>query len=100
MPCTPEAVAQFREAGVVFGPGKAANAGGVATSALEMQQNASRDAWSFRHTEERLTEIMKNIHSTCRQPAAACGCPDDSVGGRNVAGLRKGAAAMLAFGVI
>src|SRR5699024_9088607 len=46
MPCTPEAVAQFREAGVVFGPGKAANAGGVATSALEMQQNASRDAWS------------------------------------------------------
>ena len=100
MPCTPEAVAQFREAGVVFGPGKAANAGGVATSALEMQQNASRDTWSFRHTEERLTEIMKNIHSTCLETADEFGRPDDYVVGANVAGFRKVADAMLAFGVI
>ena len=100
MPCTPEAVTQFREAGVVFGPGKAANAGGVATSALEMQQNASRDAWSFRHTEERLTEIMKNIHTTCLETADEFGRPDDYVVGANVAGFRKVADAMLAFGVI
>src|SRR5690606_25961768 len=56
MPCTPDAVAAFREAGILFGPAKAANAGGVATSALEMQQNASRDSWTFEQTEKRLRE--------------------------------------------
>lgn len=60
MPATPEGVRIFQETGVALGPGKAANAGGVATSALEMQQNASRDSWSFAHTEERLAEIMAN----------------------------------------
>ncbi len=100
MPCTPEAVAVFREAGVAFGPGKAANAGGVATSALEMQQNASRDAWSFEHTERRLTEIMKNIHATCLETAEEMGRPGDYVMGANVAGFRKVADAMIAFGVI
>src|SRR3546814_6037052 len=62
MPSTPEAVRIFQEAGVLFAPGKAANAGGVATSALEMQQNASRDSWTFDQTEERLASIMRNIH--------------------------------------
>ena len=100
MPCTPEAVASFREAGTAFGPGKAANAGGVATSALEMQQNASRDTWSFEHTEKRLTEIMTNIHTTCLETAEEYGCPGDYVVGANVAGFRKVADAMLAFGVI
>src|SRR3546814_17260174 len=66
MPSTPEAVRIFQEAGVLFAPGKAANAGGVATSALEMQQNASRDSWTFDQTEERLASIMRNIHDSCR----------------------------------
>ena len=65
MPSTPEAIRAFQEAGVCFGPGKAANAGGVATSALEMQQNASRDRWSFEKTEARLAEIMRDIHDAC-----------------------------------
>src|SRR5690554_3156601 len=69
MPTTPEGVRVFRESGVAFGPGKAANAGGVATSALEMQQNASRDSWTFEYTEERLTEIMVNIHDVCYETA-------------------------------
>ncbi|MBM7502479.1 glutamate dehydrogenase (NADP+) [Brachybacterium muris] len=100
MPCTREAIEVFRGAGVSFGPGKAANAGGVATSALEMQQNASRDTWSFEHTEERLTQIMKNIHSTCLETAEEAGRPGDYVVGANVAGFRKVADAMIAFGVI
>ncbi|MDN6399660.1 MAG: NADP-specific glutamate dehydrogenase [Brachybacterium sp.] len=100
MPCTPEAVSVFRAAEVAFGPGKAANAGGVATSALEMQQNASRDAWSFEHTEERLTEIMKGIHARCLETAEEVGRPGDYVVGANVAGFRKVADAMIAFGVI
>ncbi|HIY23690.1 MAG TPA: glutamate dehydrogenase, partial [Candidatus Brachybacterium merdigallinarum] len=70
------------------------------TSALEMQQNASRDAWSFEYTEDRLTEIMKGIHRTCLETAEELGCPGDYVVGANVAGFRKVANAMLAFGVI
>ncbi|ASK65752.1 glutamate dehydrogenase [Brachybacterium avium] len=100
MPCTPEAVSVFRAADIPFGPGKAANAGGVATSALEMQQNASRDAWSFEHTEQRLTEIMKGIHARCLETAEEVGRPGDYVVGANVAGFRKVADAMIAFGVI
>ena len=69
MPCTPDAVRAFQAAGVAFGPGKAANAGGVATSALEMQQNASRDSWSFEHTEQRLAEIMAGIHDLVSETA-------------------------------
>jgi glutamate dehydrogenase (NADP+) len=66
MPCTPDAVRLLTEAGGAFAPGKAANAaGGVATSAVEMQQNSSRDSWSFVHTEERLAEIMGGIHDRC-----------------------------------
>src|SRR3712207_5247966 len=73
MPSTPEAVRVFREAGIAFAPGKAANAGGVATSALEMQQNASRDRWTFEHTEARLEEIMRGIHRRCHDTAEEYG---------------------------
>nr|WP_297424333.1 NADP-specific glutamate dehydrogenase [uncultured Actinotalea sp.] len=100
MPSTPDAVALFQEAGVLFGPGKAANAGGVATSALEMQQNASRDSWSFEHTEERLAEIMVGIHDRCAQTAEEYGAPGDYVLGANIAGFQRVADATLALGVI
>ncbi|QTG81023.1 NADP-specific glutamate dehydrogenase [Arthrobacter crystallopoietes] len=100
MPCTAEATALFQEAGTLFGPGKAANAGGVATSALEMQQNASRDAWSFEHTEERLGDIMVGIHESCAATADEYGMPGNYVAGANISGFRRVADAMLALGVI
>ncbi len=100
MPCTPEAVRVFQEAGVLFGPGKAANAGGVATSALEMQQNASRDSWTFEETERRLAKIMREIHDTCAATAEEYGKPGDYVLGANVAGFVRVAEAMRALGVI
>jgi glutamate dehydrogenase (NADP+) len=100
MPCTPEAVRVFAEAGVVFAPGKAANAGGVATSALEMQQNASRDSWTFEHTEERLRHIMAGIHARCLDTAEEYGTPGNYVAGANIAGFIQVADAMLALGVI
>ncbi|HJA04649.1 MAG TPA: NADP-specific glutamate dehydrogenase [Candidatus Microbacterium stercoravium] len=100
MPSTPTAVEVFQEAGIAYGPGKAANAGGVATSALEMQQNASRDTWSFEYTEERLTDIMKGIHQNALETAEEFGRPGNYVVGANVAGFRKVADAMIAFGVI
>ena len=100
MPCTPDAVRAFQLAGVAFGPGKAANAGGVATSALEMQQNASRDRWSFRQTDERLADIMKNIHRRCREAAEEFGLPNDYVLGANIAGFRKVARATRALGIV
>jgi glutamate dehydrogenase (NADP+) len=100
MPCTPEAVRTFAEAGIAFGPGKAANAGGVATSALEMQQNASRDSWTFEHTEARLAEIMTNIHRTCAETADEFGTPGDLVRGANIAGFQRVATAMNALGLV
>ncbi|MDO5741060.1 MAG: NADP-specific glutamate dehydrogenase [Ornithinimicrobium sp.] len=100
MPCTPGAVSVFQEAGLLFGPGKAANAGGVATSALEMQQNASRDSWTFEHTDGRLHEIMRGIHERCVATAQEYGQPGDYVFGANVAGFTRVAEAMLAMGVI
>jgi glutamate dehydrogenase (NADP+) len=100
MPCTPDAVRLLTEAGVAFAPGKAANAGGVATSALEMQQNSSRDSWSFAHTEERLAEIMRGIHDRCLDTADQYGSPGDYVAGANIGGFIQVADAMLALGVI
>ncbi|GAB6984952.1 NADP-specific glutamate dehydrogenase [Nocardioides pyridinolyticus] len=100
MPCTPGAVDAFAAAGVVFAPGKAANAGGVATSALEMQQNASRDSWTFEHTEERLAEIMRGIHHRCLATADEYGLPGNYVAGANIAGFIQVADAMIALGVI
>ena len=100
MPCNEEAVEAFQNSDVLYGPGKAANAGGVATSALEMQQNAQRDSWTFDYTEDRLTQIMQNIHRRCLETAEEDGHPGDYVMGANIAGFRKVADAMLAFGVV
>jgi glutamate dehydrogenase (NADP+) len=100
MPTTPEGIRIFLEAGIAFGPGKAANAGGVATSALEMQQNASRDSWSFEHTEARLAEIMCHIHELCAETADEFGAPGDLVLGANIAGFQRVGRAMLALGLV
>ncbi|SFS08241.1 glutamate dehydrogenase (NADP) [Agrococcus baldri] len=100
MPTTQGAARLFSEAGVTFAPGKAVNAGGVATSALEMQQNASRDSWTFEHTDERLGEIMRGVHDLCYETAEEYGRPGDYVAGANIAGFNRVADAMLALGVI
>jgi len=100
MPTTPDGVKVFMEAGVPFGLGKACNAGGVATSALEMQQNASRDSWTFEYTEQRLAHIMREIHRTCYTTAEEYGSPGNYVVGANIAGFTRVAEAMLAFGVV
>ena len=100
MPTTPDAVAAFQDAGVLFAPGKAANAGGVATSALEMQQNASRDSWTFEHTEDRLEAIMTGIHDRCAATADTYDRPGNYVAGANIAGFTKVADAMIALGVV
>ncbi|CAH9017778.1 NADP-specific glutamate dehydrogenase [Candidatus Nitrosacidococcus sp. I8] len=100
MPTTPGGVKVFHEAKIAYGPGKAANAGGVATSALEMQQNASRDSWSFDTVEQRLHSIMKNIHQECFETGAKYGYSNNYVVGANILGFRRVAEAMLAFGVI
>ncbi len=100
MPCTPEAVDLFQEARILYAPGKASNAGGVATSALEMQQNASRDSWHFDETETRLEQIMTDIHTRCVDTAAEFGEPGNYVLGANLAGYMRVADAMVALGVI
>ncbi|MCZ2805460.1 NADP-specific glutamate dehydrogenase [Modestobacter sp. VKM Ac-2983] len=100
MPTTPGAVRVLRDAGVAFAPGKAANAGGVATSALEMQQNASRDRWTFQHSEQRLEEIMRGIHARCHETAEEYGAPGDLVLGANVAGFLQVADAVHAHGLV
>ncbi|MEN0136631.1 MAG: NADP-specific glutamate dehydrogenase, partial [Rhodococcus sp. (in: high G+C Gram-positive bacteria)] len=101
MPCTAGAVALFRDAGVLFAPGKAANAGGVATSALEMQQNAARQSWSWEETETRLERIMAEIHQHTRATAATyTDDPDNYVAGAAIGGFIRVADAMLAQGVV
>ena len=99
MPCTAEAVEVLRDAGVVLCPGKAANAGGVSVSVLEMQQNARLETWSFGHVDARLHEIMEGVFERCHETAEAYGAPGDYVVGANVAGVRRVADAMLALGV-
>ena len=100
MPCVPGATEAFRGADVLYAPGKASNAGGVATSALEMQQNASRDSWGFDETESRLEDIMRDIHRNCVETAEEFDSPGDYVMGANLAGYIKVADAMVAQGVI
>ncbi|MFH8258761.1 NADP-specific glutamate dehydrogenase [Streptomyces roseolus] len=100
MPVTPKAVRLLQEAGVAFGPAKAANAGGVATSALEMRQNAGRVSWDFARVEQELAAIMRDIHRTCVETAERYGTPGDNVAGANIAGFERVAAAMLDQGVI
>ena len=100
MPATESAIQKLHESEILFGPGKAANAGGVAVSALEMHQNASRDALTFEDTEERLTVIMKRIHKTCYETADQYGKPGNYVYGANIAGFKKVADAMISLGLI
>ena len=101
MPCTADASALFRAAGILFAPGKAANAGGVATSALEMQQNAARTSWTRTETEQRLEMIMHSIHDHARETASAyTGEPDNYVVGAAIGGFIRVADAMLAQGVV
>jgi glutamate dehydrogenase (NADP+) len=99
MPSTPEAVAAFQSAGVLFGPAKAANAGGVATSALEMSQNSMRLSWTFEEVDAKLHDIMVNIYKNCSKTAKEFGLADNLVAGANIAGFLKVADAMLWQGV-
>src|SRR3546814_13081317 len=87
MPSTPDAVDLFHQNGVMFAPGKAANAGGVATSALDMQQHASRDRWTFDQTEQRLAQIMRSIHDNCAATADESSAPGHYVLGATIAGF-------------
>ena len=100
MPLTPEAIAIVRDNGLLYSPGKASNAGGVATSGLEMSQNSLRMAWSFEEVDEKLSGIMVNIYAACYAASVECGKPGDLMVGANVAGFLKVAEAMLAQGVV
>lgn len=100
MPTTPEAIDMLQDAGVLYAPGKASNAGGVATSGLEMQQNSIRTQWPFAETEGKLHDIMVNIHQTCLETADTYGMPGNYVAGANIAGFEKVADAMVAQGLI
>ena len=99
MPCTPEAINRFKQHGILYAPGKASNAGGVAVSALEMSQNSIRMSWSEKELEQRLQDIMIQIHDQC----VKYGTQDGQVNyirGANIAGFIKVADAMLAYGVV
>lgn len=94
MPSTPEAVAKFLAAGVLFGPAKAANAGGVATSGLEMSQNSERLSWTFEEVDQKLHGIMKNIFHNAYNASKEYGFEGNLVVGANIAGFLKVADAM------
>jgi glutamate dehydrogenase (NADP+) len=100
MPSTPDAVKIFQENNVLYGPGKAANAGGVATSGLEMSQNSMKISWTREEVDNRLFIIMRSIHKACVETAEAYGKKGDYVTGANIAGFTKVANAMLAYGVV
>ena len=100
MPCTPEAVELFLESNILFAPAKAANAGGVATSGLEMSQNSQRLSWSFEEVDQKLQDIMVKIFHNADEAAKSCGKDGNLVVGANVAGFIKVAEAMLAEGII
>jgi glutamate dehydrogenase (NADP+) len=100
MPTTPEGVHVFLESKILYGPGKAANAGGVATSGLEMSQNSLRMSWSREEVDGHLHRIMKDIHRNCVETASAYGTPGNYVDGANIAGFLKVADAMLDQGVV
>lgn len=100
MPCTPEAIEVFQKARILFSPGKASNAGGVATSGLEMSQNSMRYNWSSEEVDKKLHEIMKNIHQKCVEYGQTEDGHVDYVKGANIAGFVKVADAMLAQGVV
>ena len=100
MPSTPEAIHIMQEHGILFGPAKAANAGGVATSSLEMCQNSQRLNWTFEEVDTRLRLIMDSIYEQCTQAAEEYGVPNNLVAGANIAGFTKVARAMVAQGIV
>ena len=100
MPLTPEAIETVKSNGLLYSPGKASNAGGVATSGLEMSQNSIRMSWSFEEVDEKLQGIMKNIYKACYDASVECGKPGDLMLGANVAGFLKVAEAMMAQGIV
>ena len=100
MPTTPDATAYLMENGVAFMPGKAANAGGVLVSGLEMSQNSERLAWSAEEVDQKLVTIMKNIHKASVEAAEECGLGYNLVAGANIAGFKKVADAMMAQGLV
>ncbi|HMQ16887.1 MAG TPA: glutamate dehydrogenase, partial [Phycisphaerae bacterium] len=100
MPTTPAGVEVFLESKILYGPGKAANAGGVATSGLEMSQNALRMAWSREEVDQKLHRIMVNIHQACKETAETYGTPGNYVNGANIAGFLKVANAMMDQGLV
>jgi glutamate dehydrogenase (NADP+) len=100
MPTTAEGVDIFLDAKILFGPGKAANAGGVATSGLEMSQNSMRMSWSREEVDRRLHQIMKSIHKTCVEAAETYGAPGNYVHGANIGGFLKVARAMMEQGLV
>lgn len=100
MPCDAKAIEVFREAGILYGPGKASNAGGVAVSALEMQQNAGLEQWTFEQVDLQLRDIMERIHDSCLRYAGLYGCSDDYLVGANIGGFLRVAQAMLAHGAV
>jgi glutamate dehydrogenase (NADP+) len=100
MPTTIDGVNQFLKAGILFGPGKAANAGGVATSGLEMAQNSMRISWTREEVDGRLFNIMKTIHEVCYRTAEKYGTPGNYVNGANIAGFLKVANAMMDQGLV
>ena len=100
MPSTPEAIEAFLKAGILFGPAKAANAGGVATSALEMSQNSMRYSWTFEEVDAKLHDIMVNIYKNVESAAAEYGMAGNFVAGANIAGFKKVATAMMAHGIV
>ena len=100
MPLTPDAIAAIQGAGLLYSPGKASNAGGVATSGLEMTQNSMRLSWSFEEVDEKLQGIMQKIYKACYDASVECGKPGDLMVGANVAGFLKVAEAMMAQGIV
>ena len=100
MPLTPGAISLVQENGLLYSPGKASNAGGVATSGLEMSQNSIRMSWSFEEVDEKLHAIMRNIYASCYEASVECSRPGDLLVGANIAGFLKVADAMMAQGVV
>ena len=100
MPTSPEGAHLFLESSILYAPGKAANAGGVAVSGLEMAQNSMRFSWSKEEVDNRLQQIMKNIHQSCADAADSYGSKGNYVNGANIAGFIKVADAMMDQGVV
>ncbi len=100
MPCTPEAIEIFQSNHVLYAPGKASNAGGVATSGLEMSQNSLRMSWTFEEVDQKLKTIMENIYHTIAKTAKEYDMEDDFMAGANIAGFEKIAVAMMEQGIV